>query len=187
MQNESLPSGRIKTLSPDLPLIHPNGDRLGYARFGQKLTESIFHLAPREGFVIGISGQWGSGKTTLLKFVEHYLNEVEDPPIVVHFNPWSHSGHENMTREFLLQLFRELRNSKINMDVVMGALSTLITAVSLAPQMASMKELSKSLDRLKKSNFSVSEIKKVVSSELNKHGKQIVVIVMTLIDQHQKR
>ena len=59
----------------------------------------------------------------------------------------------------------------------MGALSTLITAVSLAPQMASMKELSKSLDRLKKSNFSVSEIKKVVSSELNKHGKQIVVIV----------
>ena len=93
-------------LQPDTPLTDPSKDRLGYAQFASHLADSICKMTPPDGLVIAIFGTWGSGKTTLLKFIEHYINqkpEVEQP-IIVHFNPWWFSGHEDLAKRFFDQM-----------------------------------------------------------------------------------
>ena len=85
-----------RSLSSDRPLGDPGEDRLGYAPFAERLAESLYRLAPREGFVMALYGPWGSGKSTVLGFVEYYLDKMpfDDRPVIVHFNPWWFSGHE---------------------------------------------------------------------------------------------
>lgn len=93
-------------LSADKPLDDPKDDRLGYAPFAEHLAESIYRMAPPEGLVVAIYGPWGSGKTTLLNFVVHYLQQKPESerPIIVQFNPWWFSGHEDLTRYFFDRL-----------------------------------------------------------------------------------
>src|SRR5579863_7715966 len=87
-------------LSADRPGIEPNSDRLGYAPFAKRLAHSIARLSRAEGHVVALYGGWGFGKTTMLNYVRHYLNEMgpNERPIVVTYNPWWFSGHEDLVR-----------------------------------------------------------------------------------------
>ncbi len=106
-------SEEINYLSPDKALKDPKQDRLGYKHFAKHLSESIWKMAPPEGFVIAIYGPWGSGKSTLLNFLEYYLKQMPETeqPIIVHFNPWWFSGHEDLTIRFFGQLQAALLNN----------------------------------------------------------------------------
>ncbi|MFN6561269.1 MAG: KAP family NTPase [Nostoc sp. ChiSLP01] len=96
----------INDISVDSSLIDPEKDLLEYANFAKYLADSICKMSFPEGFVIAVYGSWNSGKSTLLNFVVHYLQQQpeEEQPIIVPFNPWLLSGHENITRRFFEQL-----------------------------------------------------------------------------------
>jgi predicted KAP-like P-loop ATPase len=96
----------INDISADSSLVDPEKDLLGHANFAKYLAESICRMTYPEGFVIAVYGSWNSGKSTLLNFVVHYLQQKpeEEKPIIVPFNPWLFSGHENITRRFFDQL-----------------------------------------------------------------------------------
>ncbi len=96
----------INDISADSSLVDPEKDLLGHANFAKYLAESICRMTFPEGFVIAVYGSWNSGKSTLLNFVVHYLQQKpeEEKPIIVPFNPWLFSGHENITRRFFDQL-----------------------------------------------------------------------------------
>jgi predicted KAP-like P-loop ATPase len=104
--------GNPHNLSADKPMVDPKDDRLGYSPFAKHLAESIYKMSPPEGLVVAIYGPWGSGKTTLLNFVVHYLQQKprNEQPIIVYFNPWWFSGHEDLTRRFFDQLIATLRS-----------------------------------------------------------------------------
>ncbi|MCC5645258.1 AAA family ATPase [Nostoc sp. CHAB 5824] len=96
----------INDISVDSSLVDPEKDLLGHANFAKYLADSIYKMSFPEGFVIAVYGSWNSGKSTLLNFVVHYLQQKpdEEQPIIVPFNPWLLSGHENITRRFFEQL-----------------------------------------------------------------------------------
>src|SRR5690242_2661839 len=97
-------------LSADKPVLTPDQDRLGYKEFARALATSITYMAPQEGLVMAIYGPWGSGKTTVLNFITHFINEMPESEraVVIQFNPWWFSGHEDLVRIFFGQLLSVL-------------------------------------------------------------------------------
>ncbi len=94
-------------LSADRAITHPKDDLLGYAPFSNRLANSISTISPSDGLVIAIYGPWGSGKTSVLNLVSHYIGAREpgaQPIVVVQFNPWWFSGHEDLAKRLLDQL-----------------------------------------------------------------------------------
>jgi len=85
-----MPEQNFKILSSDSSLNDPKEDRLGYYPFAKNVAESICKMAPNDGFVIAIYGQWGSGKSTLLNFITYRIKQLpeDSQPIFVRFNPW---------------------------------------------------------------------------------------------------
>lgn len=96
----------VNYISADSSLVDPEKDLLGHASFAKYLADSIYKMTFPEGFVIAVYGSWNSGKSTLLNFVAHYLQEkpAEERPIIVPFNPWLFSAHQDITRRFFEQL-----------------------------------------------------------------------------------
>lgn len=91
-------------MQSDSPLESLDEDRLGYSNFSNYLADAITTRVPTDGFTIGIYGQWGSGKSTILEFVEQSLDEREERPIVVRFNPWWFSGQGDLFEMFFDEL-----------------------------------------------------------------------------------
>jgi hypothetical protein len=62
----------------DRPITHPRQDLLGRAEFALTLARAIDGLSiAKDGFVIGIVGEWGSGKTSVIELVRRYLRHIE--------------------------------------------------------------------------------------------------------------
>lgn len=62
----------------DQPIQRPAEDLLDRAPFSLTLAKAIDSLGmAREGFVIGIIGEWGSGKTSVLRLIGRYLRHLE--------------------------------------------------------------------------------------------------------------
>jgi hypothetical protein len=62
----------------DKPITRVRQDLLGRAIFSLSLARAIDNLpVAREGFVIGLLGEWGSGKTSVINLVCRYLLHLE--------------------------------------------------------------------------------------------------------------
>ena len=71
-------------------------DAFGRIEFAKGLARSLNLPANAPGLVVGIEGEWGSGKSTLINFVKMALEEQEEAPLLVDFNPWMISGSESL-------------------------------------------------------------------------------------------
>jgi predicted KAP-like P-loop ATPase len=121
-------------LLSDKPITSAEEDILGLGSFADALAKSLTEMAPDEGLVISVEGEWGSGKTSALRLTQrrviirelareqnHSISDVEKLPWkslisdwdaladnrhthVVLFNPWNFSGQESLVRAF----FREV-------------------------------------------------------------------------------
>lgn len=89
-------------------------DSLGRRKFASQIVKSITCSFENidESIVIGICGKWGSGKTTLLAYVENeiqqYYNCDAEKFKIIHFNPWTSSEQEEMQRDLLETILKEL-------------------------------------------------------------------------------
>jgi len=161
-------------LSADKPLDDPKDDRLRYAPFAEHLAESIYRMAPPEGLVVAIYGPWGSGKTTLLNFVVHYLQQKPESerPIIVQFNPWWFSGHEDLTRYFFdrLQVVLSKVTEKLRKKVAVFA--KLISEASIPYASIGGKIVAKLLK-----DKDLFELKTEIADALKGQQKRILVII----------
>ena len=101
----------------DSPKRERAADRLGHADFAQRLASVLSNLEAPEGYVIGLHGPWGSGKSTVLNFVAQQLAQHEKQsdqkvPMVIRFEPWIISGHQDVTSAFMKVLAEHLPNDK---------------------------------------------------------------------------
>jgi predicted KAP-like P-loop ATPase len=97
-------------LTGDRPKEHLVDDRLGYASFAESLARSIADLAPTEGIVLAVNGQWGSGKTTAVNMIVEALGALQGHGsaggeiLPIRFNPWWFSEQENLIKAFFAEL-----------------------------------------------------------------------------------
>lgn len=165
-------------LSADKPLSDPACDHLGYAPFAKHLADSICAMAPAEGFVIAVYGPWGSGKTTLLNFVLHYLKQTEpdEQPVVVSFNPWWFSGHEDLVKHFLDQLQAVFRKHHAVAVELATRLADLADALSETP--IPYASTGKAVARVvRPRNKNVPELKEKIAETLKQQNRRVLVIV----------
>ena len=96
-----------EALHSDRPLVDVHEDALGVAGLAQNLARALARMAPRHGLVMAIYGDWGTGKTTLINFMRSYLEKHEpdsEKPIIVAFNPWQFSSHQDLIRSYFNEL-----------------------------------------------------------------------------------
>ncbi|MBW4452332.1 MAG: AAA family ATPase [Nostoc indistinguendum CM1-VF10] len=168
----------IDDISADSSLLDPEKDLLGHANFAKYLADSICKMTYPEGFVIAVYGSWNSGKSTLLNFVVHYLQQKpeEEKPIIVPFNPWLFSGHENITRRFFEQLQNVLsKESSVpkGLKERLADFAAIVSDIPL-PYAQTGKALAALLDE---KNKDAAELKEEVEDTLVQQQRRIVVTI----------
>jgi predicted KAP-like P-loop ATPase len=165
-------------LSADRALTEPDEDELGYSSFAEYIAKIIYNMEPYECFVIAIYGPWGSGKTTLLNFVTHHLSHAKEneQPVIVHFNPWWFSGHEDLTMRFFYQLQAILSKEKFSMSDLTKQIADFADILSdiPIPYASTGKTVSKLIRARQKD---VNGMKNNIAKLLKEHDKKILVTI----------
>ncbi len=168
-------------LLSDSSLEKPEEDQLGYDEFAKDIADSITSEVPGEEFIIGIYGPWGSGKSTALNFIEYYLEQSQEPPAVIRFNPWWFSGQTDLLERFFAQLESGLE-SEDGFDKVRTQLSNFSSALSTVPLSAvtgvpSQRFLQYLARRLDPTPGNVEELKQNISDTLEETDRRIVIFL----------
>lgn len=81
---------RVRAYADDPALLDELGRRPFAEVLGQRLDEFWSGAKPRDAgaFIVNVDGPWGAGKTTVLNLLRAYLQDREDPWVVVEFNAW---------------------------------------------------------------------------------------------------
>jgi predicted KAP-like P-loop ATPase len=168
----------INDVSTDSSIVDPTNDLLGHASFARYLADSICKMTFPEGFALAIHGSWNSGKSTLLNFLVYYLQQKpdEERPIIVPFNPWLFSGHQNITRRFFEQLQNVLSQESAvpkGLRKTIADFAGFISEIPL-PYAQTGKALAAVLDDKDKE---ASQLKEEVQETLEKQERRIVVTI----------
>lgn len=99
-----------KNIEPDKALVDIKHDALGVAVLAKRIASSIIYMTSNDGLVIGLYGAWGSGKTTFINFVKQALlsHDAKEQPVVLNFNPWLFSSHEDLIQRYIIELSKAL-------------------------------------------------------------------------------
>lgn len=176
-------------LNGDRPESDPNRDELGYKALSEQIAKSICRMTPPDGLVIGLYGEWGSGKSTVLNFIEHYIDHdaaLADKPIVIRFNPWWFSGHEDLARLCLEQLAAKLGSGSKQLKKAGKLLKTLANTVAEFPIPVNVggfgvsvnsKEVAKSLGEHLSQKESIPDLKEKISSCIDMSEQRLAVFI----------
>lgn len=165
-------------LSADRPAVDPSSDRLGYAPFAKRMAQSIARLSSAEGHVLALYGGWGFGKTTMLNFVRHYISDMREGerPVVVSFNPWWFSGHEDLVRAFFGQLRAKIEDEKEFSPEVRSHLADFAEVLSEVPlPYFNLGKLAGKILRPKPKN--IEKLKNEISTALRAQRRRILVMI----------
>lgn len=163
--------------SVDKPLTDPKDDRLGYAPVAKGLAERICKMPSAEGLVISLYGGWGTGKTTMVNFILAYLRDKSDDekPIVIHFNPWWFSGHEDLVRRFFDQLLAAVSSRKLKTRALRQTIANFAELFSEVPRVGWVgKTASRAVGPRRKD---VSKLKEEMTRALDSYGRRILIIL----------
>lgn len=97
-------------IEPDRALVDIEDDALGVASLSKRIADSVVRMKAEYGLVMGLYGAWGSGKTTFINFIEQAFSKYNENerPIVLDFNPWLFSSHEDLIQRYLVELSKAL-------------------------------------------------------------------------------
>jgi predicted KAP-like P-loop ATPase len=128
------PPPTVGRLQGDRPIKSEAEDILGFSSFADALARSQTEMAPDEGLVISVEGEWGSGKTSAIELTTRRvvlrelaretpakIEELEGKDWVsigkawdeiissrrthlIRFNPRNFSGQENLVRAFFAEV-----------------------------------------------------------------------------------
>jgi predicted KAP-like P-loop ATPase/DNA-binding transcriptional regulator YiaG len=171
-------SSKNQVLSADRPITNPTDDRFGYAPFARHLAESICKMNSTEGLVIAVYGPWGSGKTSVLNLMRYYIEQhpQAQQPIVISFNPWWFSGHEDLTRRFFDQLQAQISGRRAALKKIRNGLANLADIVSNAPiPYASSAKVAGEM--IKERQKDVTLIKEKISESLKEEERLFLIFI----------
>lgn len=171
------------TLSADLPQSDPKNDLFGHSPFAKTIATSIQRYASPEGLVLALYGPWGSGKSTVLNYIQHYLEQEKEKPIIVQFNPWWFSGQENLARAFLGQLQAALATGDTQLKQLRRLLWDLADGTSglIDPSGTAKRAIQETRKKLDPETDAppkdIPALKTKISNILREKNKRIVVLV----------
>jgi predicted KAP-like P-loop ATPase len=168
-------------LLSDSSLEDPEQDQLGYSDFAENLAGTIETRIPRQDFVVGIYGPWGSGKSTILNFVEYFLEEQDEPPLIIRFNPWWFSGQADLIRKFFDQLESGL-GADSRFEDVRDKLSNFASSLSNIPISSGTGVPAEPLlaligEALATEGEDLDGLKEEISEELRDADRRIVIMI----------
>jgi predicted KAP-like P-loop ATPase len=168
----------MKTISADKPLLDPKEDYLGYSPFARHLAENISTMPVGDGLVIAVYGSWGGGKSSLLNFVLHYLQQKpeEERPVIIQFNPWWFSSHQDLIRQFFQQLRAALLEGTLRQkfENILSSLASLFEIISMSFPYVNVE---KAAERYQERQISVPKLKQEIAAELRKQNKKILIVM----------
>lgn len=98
-------------MNPDYPIESCSDDILGRKPIAQRIARQLLSAPRDHSIVFGLHGSWGSGKTSLLNMIAEEIEKVENPPVVVRFNPWNYPSSDNLITPFLALLSETIQCS----------------------------------------------------------------------------
>ncbi len=175
-------------LSGDLPGEDPSQDVLGYAPLAQNIAKSICIMAPPEGIVLAIYGPWGSGKSTCLNYIEKFigLEPNENKPMILRFNPWWFSGHEDLAQFFLEELGEVFSSGSKHLKKAGKLLKNLAGCVADSPVPINVgafgvsvnsKEVAKAVGEGLSRKLDVRALKSKIGEKITLSGQRIVIVI----------
>lgn len=177
--------------SADKPIEFAGGDLLGRASFSENLGRAIYECDAKEGFVIGIYGEWGSGKTSIINMAIHTVDEIckgeSNRPIIIKFSPWNYSEQRSLISIFFKLLQNQIAmkgDNKFKKKVgkalrnYAGAFDALSVIPILGPGFAALFKtlaMAKGNDLMQEVNL--DETREVLEKCLIESGRKIIVII----------
>ena len=72
----------VARLQGDRPIKSETEDVLGFSSFADALARSLTEMAPDDGLVVSVEGEWGSGKTSAIELTHRrvILRELARKP-----------------------------------------------------------------------------------------------------------
>lgn len=102
------------------PITRADEDQLDRMGFVARLADALITTDNKaaRGVVVGVTGPWGSGKSSILNLVAMEIKARSPQAIVVRFDPWIVSGHQDLVLSFLREMVRAVANEPANAKVV---------------------------------------------------------------------
>jgi predicted KAP-like P-loop ATPase len=176
MSNDADP----QRLKYDTALDELSDDELGYGQFAADIAKTIHSDVPDEEFVVGINGQWGSGKSTIVNFIEEKLEEKDDSPTIIRFNPWWFSDDADLIEKYLSQLSANLEDYDEYAEL-RDNIATYARTFSKIPFSSSGIPLDKAADGVadiaETNPPNLNELHEQIDSHLTDYDDQIVVLI----------
>lgn len=172
--------GDLSRLYSDAALDELEDDELGYGQFAADIANTIHSDVPDEEFVIGINGEWGSGKSTIVNFIEEELEEKDDSPTIVRFNPWWFSDDADLIEKYLSQLSANLPGDD-GMEEVRDQIARFARTFSRIPGssfgISADKMADGAADIIETDPIDINDLHEDISENLKDYDDDIVVII----------
>lgn len=155
--------------------------------FGRNVTvEQIYYsivgCTPKDGFVIGVEGEWGTGKSTALNIVKKRIRD-ENPNIIVidDFDPWEYGN-----QEALLSSFYDILIKKAGLTILPSENEKILNSIiatcaeSIAENYHVRPFVKPCLSNLSPFRSSIGKLRNRISSYLQNSSKKFVFIIDNL-------
>ncbi|MFM5867414.1 KAP family P-loop NTPase fold protein [Aeromonas caviae] len=168
-----------------------DSDQLNRADFANNLANILLLNHEEISLTVSLEGEWGYGKTSVINLVKGSLNEKENLPIVVEYNPWLAGNPESLIQDFLLQFSSQLNISDASEDALNAAkeliaYSSLFSVAKLVPGAEPWASIIENVfSRFGNATKKIAELKKLdllgkknsVIKAISKINRPIVVII----------
>lgn len=147
-------------------------DLLSRNIFVNYISSLINFCNPQENFVFALNGAWGSGKTTILNLVKNTLNS-EEIIIIDDFDPWKYNDNETLFRGFYDSI---TKNKNFDFDYSLYKKFYNIYKVLILGNDNILNKVNFDI-HFTDNNYSVDELKNIISSYLKINNKKVVYII----------
>jgi hypothetical protein len=100
----------------DSSVLLPEEDHLDRGFLARHICALLTDLPADWSVRVGLFGQWGSGKTTVAKWAEKLASNKDEKHVVVWFNPWSASSHQDLWMSFAACILEALDRAGIKLE-----------------------------------------------------------------------
>lgn len=190
--DDSKPTFRTDALPDDI-----TQDLLNREKFVKTLADKILNFNDPNCLIIGIHGPWGSGKSTFLKFLESEMINIDDDPVIVHFNPWNFVNMNQLITMFFKNIKfaickgKSARDRSSEIGEILEKLGKILAPIGAIPLEAIpqilpfspiIKGISSAIEKLGSGireavDQDPAELKKDLNQLLAEHGKNIIILI----------
>lgn len=172
-------------INTDRAIFDKKDDLLGRAAFSENLSKAIVEYNSKDSLVIGLEGRWGTGKTSIINMVCQMLNQ-EKKVVIIKFDPWDYSDHENLYRQFFQNISLSLKPFKAKSKKVLKKIWSWLltfgkTGVEVIPWYLDstfpLKDIVNALEKLSSNTSSILIEKPKIQKLLEKIDGKIVVVI----------